>query len=728
MTDTGSSSLPPGASPPRSRPQTPTVLGLVTGRVAAIAQALTQRIQATTINGVVVGQNKDGSTKIRTAEGDVDVVLRGRDSLPPGTQVEVTIPPARADGQPPRQVSVLEVAPRPDQPAPPAKPDTPQQTTTTVTKPATPIASPHTGDDAAIDGAIDDRPRPAPIITRPSLPPELRETLDQTQQPRPVATPTPAPLQPDVIIRLVPLPAAQLHDLVLPVAEDVILPAPVIRASVVPQDIAKDIAQTLAPAFPATKPVAIKSVSPIAITTLPPVGEMPVATSAQRPVAMPAQSTFYTVPVAPPAISSAAIPSTSIPPTALPGMTMTPLPQGSIWPAPLFPQSQPGMIQVSMPQSMPTGPNLITPQAQAIPPLRPHTMDARITAIHPGEGIARLTPMQSAQSIITPDATIPVLHNPNPITTRATIIGHMPTQNNPVAVLHAPLIAPNQLFAIQWAGDAPMTGMTLDLLPRSVPVPLPGVVPDGTSMPAPGVPVTTAPIMAGMTPPSILFADWDWPAMDDMIQTLSVTAPQVAAATARMVPNAASPSQAGAAMMFLFAAIRANDVAGWLGDDAISALRRDPRGMQALTRMGRDIAGLQKTDADPVTQDWKALTLPMMWQNDIHKIHMFYRRQHSDQDDDSSDAKKGDSTRFIFDLNLDRMGDMQIDGLMKDKRLDLILRTREKSFSPPMQAHMKGLYVAALENAGMKGALGFQSRSEDWVRVDVRRAEVQESA
>ena len=121
--------------------------------------------------------------------------------------------------------------------------------------------------------------------------------------------------------------------------------------------------------------------------------------------------------------------------------------------------------------------------------------------------------------------------------------------------------------------------------------------------------------------------------------------------------------------------------------DAISALRRDPRGMQALTRMGRDIAGLQKTDADPVTQDWKALTLPMMWQNDIHKIHMFYRRQHSDQDDDSSDAKKGDSTRFIFDLNLDRMGDMQIDGLMKDKRLDLILRTREKPFSPPMQAH-----------------------------------------
>jgi hypothetical protein len=694
-------------------------LGIVTGRVAAIAQALTQRIQATTVNGVVVGRNKDGSTKIRTADGDVDVILRERDSLPPGTQVEVTIPPARADGQPPRQVSVLEVAPRPDQPAPAPKPDTPQ---TTITKPGTDSTSSNGNDDAPVD----EKPRPAPtapIITRPSLPPELRDTLAQTQQPRPVVTPTTAPLQPDVIIRLVPLPATQLHDIVLPVAEDVIIPAPVIRASMMPQEIAKDIAQTLVPAFPATKPAAIKSISPAPVTTLPPLADAPVAAPRPAPVAIPPG--FYSVPTVPPALTT---------PTTIPDTAMTPLPQGATWPAPLpAPLQQTTLIQIQTPP-ISMAPSLTTPQAQAAPvapSLRPHTLDARITAIHPGEGIVRLAPVQSTQAIITPDVTVPVLNNPNPITTQATIIGHMPTQNNPVAVLHTPLIAPNQLFVIQWAGDAPMTGMTLDLLPRSVPVSLPGMVPDGSSMPAPGVPVSTAPVMPGMTgltPPSMLFANWDWPAMDDMIQTLSITAPQVAAATARMIPNAASPSQAGAAMMFLFAAIRSNDVAGWLGDDAISALRRDSRGMQALTRMGRDIAGLQKTDADPVTQDWKALTLPMMWQNDIHKIHMFYRRQHSDQDDDSSDAKKGDSTRFIFDLNLDRMGDMQIDGLMKDKRLDLILRTREKSFSPPMQAHMKGLYVAALENAGMKGVLGFQSRSEDWVRVDVRRAEVQESA
>ncbi len=723
MTDTGSSSLPPGAPPPQRPAKTPSVLGLVTGRVAAIAQALTQRIQTTTVNGVVVGQNKDGSTKIRTANGDVDVVLRGRDSLPPGTQVEITIPPARADGEPPRQVSILEVAPRPDQPPPTStsapKPDTPQ---TTITKPATDPASSSGNNNASVD----DKPRPAPtapIITRPSLPPELSEALAQTQQPRPVVTPTPAPLQPDVIIRLVPLPAAQLHDIVLPVAEDVTIPTSVIRASVVPQDIAKDVAQTLVPAFPATKPAVIKSVSPATVTTLPPLRDAPVALSRPAPAAT--SPGFYAVPTVTPAITT---------PATMPDMAMTVLPQGALWPAPLPAPLPTTLIQTPILQAMPVAPNSITPQGQtapAGPALRPHTLDARITAIHPGEGIVRLSPTQSTQSIITPDVTVPVLNNPNPITTQATIIGHMPTQNNPVAVVHAPLIAPNQLFVIQWAGDAPMTGMTLDLLPRSVPVPLPGVAPDGSSLPVPGVPTSTAPVMPGMaslTPPSILFADWDWPAMDDMIQTLSVTAPQVAAATARMIPNAASPSQAGAAMMFLFAAIRANDVAGWLGDDAISALRRDSRGMQALTRMGRDIAGLQKTDAEPVTQDWKALTLPMMWQNDIHKIHMFYRRQHSDQDEENSDSKKGDSTRFIFDLNLDRMGDLQIDGLMKDKRLDLILRTREKSFSPSMQAHMKGLYVAALENAGMKGALGFQSRSEDWVRVDVRRAEVQESA
>ena len=81
--------------------------------------------------------------------------------------------------------------------------------------------------------------------------------------------------------------------------------------------------------------------------------------------------------------------------------------------------------------------------------------------------------------------------------------------------------------------------------------------------------------------------------------------------------------------------------------------------------------------------------------------------------------EKGEgSTRFIFDLNLTRLGDVQLDGLMKSRRLDLILRTGTM-FSHSMQTAMREKYQNVLELGNLTGDLVFQNRMDQWVRVKV---------
>jgi hypothetical protein len=53
--------------------------------------------------------------------------------------------------------------------------------------------------------------------------------------------------------------------------------------------------------------------------------------------------------------------------------------------------------------------------------------------------------------------------------------------------------------------------------------------------------------------------------------------------------------------------------------------------------------------------------------------------------------QQGKQTRFIFDLSLDALGKVQLDGLFRAKRLDLIVRTLTP-FSLPMQQDMRRIY------------------------------------
>jgi hypothetical protein len=354
-----------------------------------------------------------------------------------------------------------------------------------------------------------------------------------------------------------------------------------------------------------------------------------------------------------------------------------------------------------------------------------HTIDVRVVSINI-DTATRLTapaPQVAEQNGLllppTPQKENPIQNTAPATTHRATVVG-MTAQTHPlITVSPAPLInalpAPGgkaDIFLMHYPALNLPLGSEIILQPITAP----------TAHPTP-VATSLAPAM-----PFDLMRGWAWPAFDDTFDLLQQTQIQQGIATDNAatlpLPNAAQPGKIPAALLFFMAAVRAGDLGGWLGERALNALRRDStiKAGDILSRIGRDFSGLTRMADQPVSQDWRAMAFPFLYQGDLTKIHLYYRHQDAQKhkDSDSPDEK---STRFIFDLHLSQMGDVQLDGLMKSKRLDMVVRS-EQPFSATMQQEMRRAYHAALEAGGLHGDLLFQNRPDQFVRVEIKPTEI----
>ncbi len=280
----------------------------------------------------------------------------------------------------------------------------------------------------------------------------------------------------------------------------------------------------------------------------------------------------------------------------------------------------------------------------------------------------------------------------------ANVLGFTP-QHLPVLSLQWPGMAQAQTFILQFGAGNLAPGMQIQILPQTGASALPGTVPGA---------LPTTPLSPG----ALLSPASAWPALDDVFQSLSHLSPQTAQAMARSLPNPAIPANFGGATLMFIAAARAADLGSWLSDKRIDLLQKSGR-EGLLTRMISEGATLARTAADTPGADWRSYPVPLLWQNEISKVmlHIKHDREHAE----SSNEKNG-QTRFIMDLSLTRMGDVQLDGYLKDKRLDLVVRT-QIPISASMQQAMRVAYATALEGSDMRGDIAFQGDMKNWMKI-----------
>ncbi|MEZ5815079.1 MAG: hypothetical protein R3E13_10260 [Alphaproteobacteria bacterium] len=668
MSDSGFTSFPPGPPPagrdggkrPSSEPNVRLITVPENVRVELRVRRGSIRVQ-----GEVAGRNDDGSVRIRTERGDIDV--RVREGHPPperGARVEIDIQPGRADTrhtERPAEAATLRELPRRE------AQEAPQRST------ATPV-------DVEVRAQGDTAPR-----VRQPLPSAVRQAVEAARS-----------LPPEgAVVRLQPLPAHAAQalaatDIFQQVFSTITEPL-AFQAYIISQQAVSDIGQ--AAVNTQTQTPQILTSPAIPAPAIPPVFDGPVFTpSITQPLDSRAFATAGTsgpaeISQAPQGQASTLLTEVQTPKAELPPARAAVL---GIRPASIIAQplaASPAPLARELPVS-----------AVA---LKPQPLDVVIGKISPPE--VRIVPGgENAPAIMPPKGENLILQNQNAGSLRG-VVTNITNETLPVLSVFFPQIGAEQVFTLQFPSENITIGTQIQFTPQAGP-------PGAQTQTAAAAQPQEVPLPAFLTPQP-------WPALDEVLQTLARVAPQASQALVNVTPSPSSPAQLGPAVLFFVAALRGGDLSQWLGDKATDVLKAQ-KGGRAISRFLSEGAHFGRAASETAAQEWRAMSIPLYRDGEMHKIGLYTKHEYEDGESDEPGILK--STRFVFDLSLERMGKVQLDGLFKPGRLDLAVRTQE-AFSQAMREEMRRIYAKALKDTQITGELSFQGQNAGWVTIQAGR-------
>ena len=197
---------------------------------------------------------------------------------------------------------------------------------------------------------------------------------------------------------------------------------------------------------------------------------------------------------------------------------------------------------------------------------------------------------------------------------------------------------------------------------------------------------------------------------------LSAADPTLATQFVRSVLPQAN-TQLAATLLFFLSAARGGDIRGWIGDRVATRLDEAGRA-DLLPKLSAELSAPARAAPDSPAGEWRSQTIPLYQDGDVGGLSAHVRRT----SDDGGTAAEGDSAgrRFLLDIDLSRMGPLQLDGLVRDKRFDLTIRS-EAALPEPMRHDLRTLFRDASDAVGLHGGLTFQAGGHDWVTVAAAR-------
>jgi len=208
------------------------------------------------------------------------------------------------------------------------------------------------------------------------------------------------------------------------------------------------------------------------------------------------------------------------------------------------------------------------------------------------------------------------------------------------------------------------------------------------------------------------------------------TLPQIISALMQIDPTAArqiiaatipQPNQTlPGTLLFFLSAINQGDLRSWLGDNAVDALMRAGK-VSLIAKLADDMQQSVQSARDPVVGEWRTYSVPLY---DNNHLAMFYFHIHSEHRRHGQPQGKGEGegktvpsqVRFLIDVRMSRLGDMQLDGFLRPKRLDIMMRS-ERELPPGFDRDLRGAYARTMEAIGYTGAINFQSGRMGWINV-----------
>lgn len=224
----------------------------------------------------------------------------------------------------------------------------------------------------------------------------------------------------------------------------------------------------------------------------------------------------------------------------------------------------------------------------------------------------------------------------------------------------------------------------------------------------------TAAPLAPVTP-NILAA---WPAMEESLAALAGSG--LAAASESLTAKSA---QGGAkltnSLLFFLAAAGRAGPGAWVGPGAERELASTSPSL--LKNLQSDIRRMASLPGETIGE-WRPIVLPFDARGTEAPLAALLLQQRGDIDPDAGGGQHGDeeheqdeSQRFILQVQFSVLGDIQLDGAIRQTTFDLTVRSAN-GFSEPLKQDLEGLFYGSLAANGFSGGISFVR--EDTFEID----------
>lgn len=230
----------------------------------------------------------------------------------------------------------------------------------------------------------------------------------------------------------------------------------------------------------------------------------------------------------------------------------------------------------------------------------------------------------------------------------------------------------------------------------------------------------TTPVTTTVTPPQPITPEFQQQLVEELIENwaalslalsglISKGETSAAQILSSRLPSPQNPAQMTSSMVFFLAAMGApNPAETWLGKQVTDRMRQS--GLEKLIKnLNEDMGRISRITADAPPGDWRPHLIPFQNGNDVNALPMLIRHIHEDEhkekkDQDSDEEPKIKATRFILELSLSQMGNIMIDGMLRGRRLDIIVKS-QNTVAERLKQKLTQIYQTSLESNGFDGDL-----------------------
>jgi hypothetical protein len=202
------------------------------------------------------------------------------------------------------------------------------------------------------------------------------------------------------------------------------------------------------------------------------------------------------------------------------------------------------------------------------------------------------------------------------------------------------------------------------------------------------------------------------------LQQILAALNQIDPQLAQQVTNAIVPqpnAQLPGTLLFFLNVLQQGDFHNWLGATASEKLARIGK-YELINRLAIDIKMATETTRDAVVGEWRSYPIPLRLDQHMEMLKLYVHpdpQKYPDHVDLKPDTK---CIRFLIEVRMSRLGQIQLDGMVQPKNLNMIVRS-EHALPVWLGQDLRATYTNMLEATGFNGGLVFQTGRQHWLTM-----------